>query len=152
MRYARFRFLSFFCLFMAGSILATYAPVSHAHEDQQEIVIHLSHYSDDLHAVGMALKIGRILADAGAEVTLFADLEGPRLGDRRVPQDLVWGSGKPVNELLDAFVSAGGSIVLCPHCAKVAGIGKDDLRDGVRIGTEKEIAALFLAADKILDY
>ncbi len=152
MRYAGFKFISYLCLLMACSILVASPRASHAQEDQQQVVVHLSHYSDDLHAASMALKIGKILADAGAEVTLFADLEGTRLGDRRVPQNLLWGSSRPINELYDAFIGAGGSIVLCPHCASVAGISKEHLRDGARLGTEKEIAALFLAADKILDY
>ena len=152
MRYAESRIMSYVFLLTACWILVAYPPESRAQDEQQQIVIHLSHYSDDLHAASMALKIGKMLAVAGAEVTLFADLEGARLGDRRVPQNLLWGSGKPVNELYDAFVNAGGNIVLCPHCASVAGIGKDNLRDGSRVGTEKEIAALFLAADKILDY
>ena len=98
------------------------------------------------------LKIGRILADSGAEVRLFADLEGSRLGDSRAPQSLVWGSGKSINELYDAFIKAGGSIVLCPHCASVAGIDEDSLRKGSRIVTEQEIAALFLDADKVIDF
>jgi predicted peroxiredoxin len=151
-KYARLRFVSYLSLLMALSILVAYPPVSLAQEKQQQVIVHLSHYSDDLHAASMALKIGKILADAGAEVTLFADLEGARLGDRRVPQDLRWGNSKPMNKLYNAFTIAGGSVVLCPHCASAAGISKEDLRDGSRIGTEKEIAALFIAADKILDY
>ena len=86
MKYARLRFVSYLSLLMALSILVAYPPVSLAQEKQQQVIVHLSHYSDDLHAASMALKIGKILADAGAEVTLFADLEGARLGDRRVPQ------------------------------------------------------------------
>ncbi len=152
MRYPGFRLIGYFCVLTVCSILFAYPPASHAQETKQQIVVHLSHYSDDLHAVSMALKIGTMLSNAGAEVALFADLEGARLGDRRVRQDLLWGSGKPVNELYNAFISAGGTVVLCPHCASVAGISKDDLRDGSHLGTEKEIAALFLAADKILDY
>jgi predicted peroxiredoxin len=152
MRHAGYKFISYSLLLLACSVLASYAPASHAQEEQPQIVVHLSHYSDDLHAASMALKIGRILADSGAEVTLFADLEGSRLGDSRAPQSLVWGSGKSINELYDAFIKAGGSIVLCPHCASVAGISEDSLRKGSRIGTEQEIAALFLAADKVIDY
>ena len=139
-------------LVIACAFLAAYAPTGHAEENGQQIVVHLSHYSDDLHAVNMALKIGTMLSDAGASVTLFADLEGARLGDRRLPNNLRWGSGKPVSGLYDAFVKAGGSVILCPHCASAAGISEDALRDGARIGTQEEIAALFLAADKILDY
>lgn len=151
MRAASSRFLNSLSLLMACAMLVAYAPTGYA-QDEQQVVVHLSHFSDDLHAVNMALKIGTMLADAGAAVTLFADLEGARVGDRRVPPDLRWGSGEPVNELFDAFIEAGGRVVLCPHCASVAGIGADDLRDGTRIGTPQEVVALFLAADKILDY
>jgi predicted peroxiredoxin len=152
MRSAGIKFVSYFSLLLASSFLMTYPATSHAQEEPQQIIVHLSHYSDDLHATSMALKLGRILAEAGAEVTLFADLEGARLGDSRVPQGLLWGSSEPVSALYDAFTSAGGNVVLCPHCAAAAGISEDDLREGARIATEKEIAALFLAADKVLDY
>jgi len=148
----RYRLNLLFGLFMICSLLAAYATTVHAQEEQQRIVVHLSHYSDDLHAVSMALELGKTLAEAGAEVTLFADLEGVRLGDSRAPQDLRWGSGRPISELYDAFTGAGGAIILCPHCAAVAGISEQTLRDGSRIGTKKEISALFLSADKILDY
>lgn len=151
MRYASSRFFNAFYLLVVCSLLVAYAPTGHT-QDEQQIVIHLSHFSDDLHAVNMALELGTMLANTGAAVTLFADLEGARVGDRRLPANLQWGSGKPVSELFDAFIDAGGSVVLCPHCAKVAGISEDSLRDGARIGTPQEISALFLAADKILDY
>jgi predicted peroxiredoxin len=152
MRSATSGFCDSLYLLTACALLAGYAPALLAEEDPQRIVVHLSHYSDDLHAVNMALELGTMLADSGAAVTLFADLEGARLGDRRSPRSLRWGSGKPVSELFNAFVDAGGNVVLCPHCANAAGISEDDLRDGARIGTPEEIAALLLAADKILDY
>ena len=139
----------FFCA--TGALLA--APGATAAEPaKQQVVVHLSHYTDDLHAVSMALKIGRMLTEHGASVTMFADLEGVRLGDARTPQGLAWGSGKPVSELYAAFIEAGGQLLLCPHCSKVAGIGREQLRNGASIATEAEVAELFLKADKVIDY
>lgn len=139
-----------FFLCAGGLLLAKAAAPAEA--ARQQVVIHLSHFTDDLHAVSMALKIGRLLSAQGADVTIFADLEGVRLGDGRVPQELVWGSGPSASELYEAFVEAGGRLLLCPHCAQVAGIDREQLREGAALASEAEIAELFLRADKIIDY
>jgi sulfur relay (sulfurtransferase) complex TusBCD TusD component (DsrE family) len=122
------------------------------HETGQKIVVHLSHYTDDVHAASMALSLARNLQQGGAAVTLFLDLEGARLGDTRGPQDLRWGSGPLLSEEIDAFSKAGGSILLCAHCARSAGIDAAKLRAGARIGTDQEVREVFLAADKVIDY
>jgi predicted peroxiredoxin len=118
----------------------------------QKIVVHLGHYSDDLHAVHMALGLAGSLRKAGADVTLFLDLEGVRLADARVPQDLRWGQGGPMSEGYDAFVAAGGQVLICPHCAHAAGLEAAHLRKGARIASDDEVTQLFLAADKVIDY
>ena len=118
----------------------------------QRIVVHLGHYSDDLHAVHMALSLAGSLRKAGADVTLFLDLEGVRLADARVPQDLRWGRGGSMAEGYDAFVAAGGQVLICPHCAHAAGLEAAHLRKGARIASDDEVTQLFLAADKVIDY
>ena len=90
--------------------------------DPQNIMIHLSNYTNDLHSVTMALKIGHMLASHGEEVTMFVDLEGVRLVDKHQPVDLTWGSGKTIKELYDQFIDAGGKVLGCPHSAEAAGI------------------------------
>lgn len=127
------------------------APVR-AQAEAQKVVIHLSHYTDDLHATMMALKLGKAMAAKGAEVTLLLDLEGVRLVDADQPQDLRWGPDTPVATHYDAFVKAGGKLLVCPHCAAAAGVEKAKLRPGARIGEEMELADALLAADKVLDY
>lgn len=119
----------------------------------QEVVVHLSKGTNDLHAVMMGLKLGTGMAGKGARVTLFLDLEGVRVADRRTEDALTWGEGHAtLGELYATFVEAGGGVLVCPHCAKAAGIGPGDLRPGARVGTFDEITALMLSADKILDY
>ena len=120
--------------------------------DPQNIMIHLSNYTNDLHSVTMALKIGHMLASHGEEVTMFVDLEGVRLVDKHQPVDLTWGSGMTIKELYDQFIDAGGKVLVCPHCAEAAGI--KELRKGATIASmeEKTMYKAFTRADKILDY
>lgn len=119
----------------------------------QTIVVHLSSYTNDLHAAMMAMMFAEKLQQAGAKVILFLDMEGVRAGDKRQPQDLVWGMpSHNFAEMYRGFVNAGGKVVLCPMCAKAAGITGKDLREGAVIGTADGITNLLLMADKVIDY
>ncbi|QDV26481.1 DsrE family protein [Aureliella helgolandensis] len=120
---------------------------------QQTAVIHLSHFSDDLHRAFMALKIASMMQEGGVETSLFLDIEGARLSDSRQSLDVHWGpSPTKLGDLFDAFVKSGGKVAVCPHCAKAAGIAATHVRPGARIATEDELAALLIGADKIMDY
>lgn len=119
---------------------------------KQKVVVHLSHYADNLHAVKMAVHLAAMMQTMGAEVTLLLDLEGVRLADTRQPGDLIWGKGEPISKELAAFVKAGGKMLLCPHCSEHTGITAATLRPGARIGQHGELPKVILEADKILDY
>jgi predicted peroxiredoxin len=138
---------------LLASMIASMSPVS-AQEPKkaQKVVIHLKHYSDNLHAASMALKLSNAVQKKGGQVTLMLDLEGVRLADSRQPQDLRWGTETPISSYYDAFIKGGGKVVVCPHCAHAAGMKGKDLRAGARIGTEDDLAQLILDADKVLDY
>ena len=125
------------------------------HGDDQKVVVHLSNYTADLHAAFMALKLANAMLDAGAEVTVFLDLEGVRLADSGAPLNVMWGTAHvPLSKHYETFVEGGGKVILCPHCAATAGVETADLRDGAMIGIPEEqtIPKMLLAADKILDF
>lgn len=119
---------------------------------KQKVVVHLTHYTDNLHAVKMAVHLAYMMQTMGAEVTMLLDLEGVRLGNKRESQNLAWGKGDPISKEFEAFVKAGGRLLLCPHCSEHAGITESDLRPGARIGKDGGLAKAILAADKVLDY
>jgi predicted peroxiredoxin len=118
----------------------------------QAVVVHLSRSTNDWHAASMALKLGAGMAQRGATVVLMLDLEGVRLVDASLPEDLNWGGGPTIAKLYDGFIAAGGKAVVCPHCAHAAGLTPDHLRTGASIAGEGDLAKLLLGADKILDY
>jgi len=140
--------------YAADDLKAT-AEKSAATSEKSVIVVHLQHFTDDLHAASMAVKLATAMQSKGADVTLFLDLEGVRVADTRQPQDLSWGQGHGLTfaNLYDDFVKAGGKVLVCPHCAQAVGLTEKELRPGVKIAKDaNEVADLLLSASKILDY
>lgn len=122
-------------------------------DEGKSAVVHLSHFTDDLHRAFMALKVANMMQAGGVDTTMFLDIEGARVGDSRQSLKVRWGSSElTLSELYEKFVAAGGKVVVCPHCAKAAGLTPEHVRDGATIATEEELAEMFVAADKIMDY
>ena len=138
---------------LLASIIALSGNIHAANQPESKpVVVHLSKFTNDLHAVSMALKLGTGMQEKGASVSLFLDLDGVRLVDKRQPVDLAWGHGKSVGELFEKFVKAGGKTLACPHCAHAAGLTKENLRPNAEIAEEGQVVDVMLNADKILDY
>jgi predicted peroxiredoxin len=94
-------------------------------------VVHLKHFTNDLHAAFMALKAANWMQGKGAEVIVFVDLEGARLADPRQSLDVRWGHGAdPLSKYYDSFIAAGGRVAVCPHCAEAAGLDPKKVRKG----------------------
>lgn len=130
-------------------------------------VVHLKHFTDDLHAAKMALGFANEFARQGAKTTLLLSLEGVRLADKKQPINMSWGlvgaSGQShggghgsapqtLEDLYTSFVKAGGKVLVCPHCAASAGCELKQLRDGAKTTAMNDMAAVLLDADLVLDY
>jgi len=119
----------------------------------QKILVHLGRWTNDLHSAHMALRIGTNLLMHGATVTLFLDREGVRMAALTQPLDELTWAGATMQEDWDNFVAAGGKILVCPGCAKDAGLtDQSQLRAPAVLGTMDAIAAAILGARKIIDY
>ncbi|MGC8643690.1 MAG: DsrE family protein [Isosphaeraceae bacterium] len=143
---------------LLGMALVGFAPcrfsqAAPAPGESQAVVVHLSHFTDDLHAGFMAFKVANALQKHGAKVTLFLDLEGARLAHSHNNLAVRWGeSDMTLGQLFDQFLKAGGKVIVCPHCAHHVGVADETLRNGVVIATEDQIAAAMLEAAKVIDY
>jgi predicted peroxiredoxin len=119
---------------------------------EQKVFVKLDHFTDDLHSVYMALKLANGLQQTENHVTLFLNLEAVRLADSRHPLELGWGPNKSLAPLYQAFINGGGQILVCPHCAKAAGLDAEDIREGAQIAEDNQVIEALNAADKTLSY
>ena len=146
--------LVMWALLLAVAVLLAVRPVS-ARPDpthKQKVVVHLSHYPSDKHAVMMATHFAAGMQEQGAEVTMMLDVDGVRLADKR-PAQKPDAMDEQITKYYETFIKDGGKVMVCPHCAEVAGISAQNLRPGAKIAKDLgELASLVLAADKTLDY
>jgi len=133
--------------------LSVFNPGSVQARANEKIVVHLSHYSDAPHSALMAVHFAEYLQEHGSDVTLMLDVEGVKLADQRQAQSSDSGMNAQISEHYNAFVKAGGKVLVCPHCAQVAGLTAQNLRPGAHLAKDiGELANVVLAADKTLDY
>lgn len=124
-----------------------------APEREQAIVVHLSHFTDDLHRTFMALKTADLLVGDKVKVTLYLDLEAVRLAERRRDLEVTWGkSPTTLAEIYTRFTDKGGRVLVCPHCAHGARVEPMGARAHALIATEDELRTMWLEADKVIDY
>jgi sulfur relay (sulfurtransferase) complex TusBCD TusD component (DsrE family) len=129
---------------------AAFALPQDATAQEKTVVVHIGQFSNDLHSPAMGLSLARNLAEAGASVTVFLDREGVRMADRGQPM-LVYGD-TDLEELLSAYMDAGGRVLICPHCAELGGVERGELRSGMEMGTQESVARLFMDADLVISY
>ena len=141
---------------LAAGCASMVAPPAYAQTPQvsqkQDVVVHLGSFTNDLHSAFMAFSLATNLQKHGASVTVFLDREGVRLADVRERGDLTWGDSGGTSAAMAEFVQAGGKVVVCPHCASLAGIEADNIRPGARLATHEEVATIFLSANKVIDF
>lgn len=116
----------------------------------ETIVVHIGQYTNDLHSAMMGVELAYHIQEAGADVTLFVDREGVRMSARDQPL-LAYGQ-TDLGTLVSSFIDEGGTLLVCPHCAELAGVDASELREGAKMGTKESVAELFLSADKVVDY
>lgn len=150
------RSVLFFFLFGLGVLLAQGPSASPTLAFEkghtQDIIVKLDHFTDDLHSTFMGMKLATGLQERGNHVTIFLNLEAVRLADKRHPLDLGWGHTPSLQAVYEAFVKAGGRILVCPHCAEVTGLTSKNLRDGAKIAGHKELLEHLEKADKVIGY
>ncbi len=136
----------------AGCASLTAGPAVAQQVQSQKIVVHLGSFTNDLHSAFMAFSLATNMQKAGASVTVFLDREGVRLADQRERGDLTWGDSGPISKAMSDFVAAGGKVVVCPHCAELAGMTASNLRPGATLASHQDVASLMIDADKVIDF
>lgn len=99
--------------------------------DQKKLVVVVTNgCNDERSSVAWSVANGGIAS--GYNVTMFlvssgADWARRGAADMARPNPL----DPPIKDMMQNIIDSGGTIMVCPPCAKVRGYDKDDLIDGV---------------------
>ncbi len=111
--------------------------------------------SDELNRAAMAISFAtKTRQDMGKPVTIFLNVEGVRLAHKDAAQEPYGMDSKTIHEMLQAFMDAGGTVLVCPMCMmNVAGMTADDLVPGTMVSSPDLMrAALFAEGVTVMSY
>jgi predicted peroxiredoxin len=94
---------------------------------------------DDAHAVSMGLSLATKTIEHGRPVTVFFNVKGAELPVKDLPDSVQHAEWPPVREMIETLVADGATVLVCPTCAKVAGVTEEDLLDGVAMATAETL-------------
>ena len=87
--------------------------------------------TDDAWAAGMALGQANTALDHGYQVVVFLNVHGVLLASKAFKSDFLGANDKNLREMLEAAISKGAKVIVCPMCLGKLGLTMDDLVEGV---------------------
>lgn len=99
----------------------------------QKFLINCTHGANNIEQATVSFVLALSASMHNAETAVFATSEAADLCVKGGADELNAEGYEPIANLMDDFVENGGSIWLCPVCAKARGISDTDLRAGVEI-------------------
>jgi predicted peroxiredoxin len=116
------------------------------------IVINLTQGSNDVDRASVAMVVAGAAIASAQETTVFLSSDGARLAAKGFADDLHEEGFAPMADLIESFVSAGGTFLVCSPCAKKRGIGEEDLIAGAKIVGGATLVALLAAGAAALSF
>ncbi len=124
-------------LVLASLITAAIAtpPSASRAEDKPGLFVNLT--TDDVWAASKAVFFAhqRILKAGYKPVTIWLNIRAVYLADKRRAPARLNPETPDIHSMLRAFIADGGTVVACMACSRVAGLSKDDLIEGVVMGS-----------------
>ena len=126
-------------------ITVVISPASHAEEQKGGLFVNLT--TDDTWAATKAIMFAhqKVLKRGHKPVAIWLNVRGIYLGDKKRPSHthgLMKDKGQSVQDMLQAFIKDGGTVIACAACSKAAGLTKTDFIDGVTMGNSDLVMGL----------
>jgi predicted peroxiredoxin len=107
--------------------------------DEPTMVFNITSGPDDVHAVSMGLSLATKSLAHGRPVLVFFNVKGAELPVADLPDSVQFGEWPPIREMIETLVADGATVLVCPNCAEVAGVGEEDLIEGVSFATAETL-------------
>jgi predicted peroxiredoxin len=98
-----------------------------------KILVYGSYGSDDPERATLTFVVGNTALASDHETVIFLTIEGVRLATKGYADDIHKEGFAPVRELMQQYISGGGTLIACAACCKPRGITNDDLIEGAEI-------------------
>lgn len=106
------------------------------------LVISLTHAADDVDRSSVAMVVAGASVASSQQTTVFLSSEGVRLAQKGTADGLHEEGFAPMADLVNSYVEAGGTFLVCSPCAKKRDIGEGDLIEGAQIVGGATLVAL----------
>lgn len=116
------------------------------------ILISLTHATDDPDRSTVAFVVATAAVAAEQETAIFLSTNGVELARKGVAATVHEDGFAALGDLMEGFVEAGGSILVCSPCAKKRGIGEGDLVPGATIVGGATVIELMVNGAQTLTY
>jgi predicted peroxiredoxin len=108
------------------------------------LVIKVTHATDDPERAHIGCNVAAVALASGLDVHLFLAIDGVRLAQPGVAEEIDLEAAPPLADLLGA-VYAAGSVTVCSPCAVRRGLGEDDFRAGTVLAGSARFVELVAA-------
>jgi predicted peroxiredoxin len=116
---------------------------------KQKILINCQDGNNNIERATISFILA-VTASKTSETAVFISSDASNLCKLGFCDDLVAEGYEPLKHLISDFISNGGSIWLCPACAKAKGITVEDLIPGVEIAGAPRTMAFLASGAQLL--
>jgi len=121
-------------------------------DSNRRFVIALSRGKDDPDRATVAFTLANAAVGSERETVVFLSSEGVRLAVNGQADDVAEEGFKPLKELMEAFVEAGGQIYTCLPCFNKRKLDAEDLVPGALIVGGPKLVAFMAAGAPSISY
>lgn len=106
--------------------------------------------TDDTWTANMAISFAHnALRNGHQPATIFLNVRGVYLADRERLPATEGNSDLNIHQKLQAFMDDEGSVIVCPGCAREAGLTQEELLEGVVLGEAGGVLPLLFAPNTV---
>ena len=98
-----------------------------------KLLVSITNAGNDPDRATVGFVIANASAASGVETSVFLSTEGVRLSEAGYAEDIHEEGFTPLTELMDSFVEADGTILVCSPCFEKRGLSEDELVNGAKI-------------------
>lgn len=98
-----------------------------------KILTYGSHGKESAERASLTFIVGNTALASEQESVIFLTIEGVRLATKGYADNIHEEGFAPVKELIDQYVSSGGTLIACSACCQPRGITEADLIDGAEM-------------------